>query len=92
MILKLDGVVWVEQIYVKESIRRKGVASFLYKKAEEISDGDTLFNYVHPNNEVMINFLKSKGYTVLNLIEIRKPFKGETNNSKIIVGNNEFDY
>ena len=40
----------------------------------------------------MINFLKSKGYTVLNLIEIRKPFKGEKNKTTIKVGNNEFDY
>lgn len=92
MILKIDGVVWVEQIYVSEVYRRKGVASLLYQKAEEISEGDTLFNYVHPNNDVMINFLKSKGYTVLNLIEIRKPFKDEKPNKKVKVGDHEFDY
>ena len=92
MILKLDGCVWVEQIYVREDFRRKGVATLFYELAEEISDGDTLFNYVHPNNDVMISFLKSKGYSVLNLIEIRKPFKGEKNKTKIKVGNNEFDY
>ena len=28
---------------------------------------------------------------VLNLIEIRKPFKGEKNKTTIKVGNNEFD-
>ena len=92
MILKLDGCVWVEQIYVREDFRRKGVATLFYELAEEISDGDTLFNYVHPNNDTMISFLKSKGYSVLNLIEIRKPFKGEKNKTKIKVGNNEFDY
>ena len=92
MILRIDGCVWVEQIYVKEDYRRKGVASLFYKTAEEVSGGDTLFNYVHPNNEDMIAFLKSKGYSVLNLIEIRKPFKGETNKTKIKVGDNEFDY
>ena len=92
MILRIDGCVWVEQIYVKEDYRRRGVASLLYKKAEEVSKDDTLFNYVHPNNDAMISFLKSKGYTVLNLIEIRKPFKGEKNKTTIKVGNNEFDY
>ena len=71
MILKIDGVVWVEQIFVKESSRRKKVGSLLYQKAEEVSKsngGDTLFNYVHPNNHAMIEFLRSKGYSVLNLI------------------------
>lgn len=95
MILKIDGVIWVEQIFVKEEYRRKGVASLLFKKAEEESTSineDTLFNYVHPNNDAMISFLKSKGYTVLNLIEIRKPFKGEHNKQKIKINNNEFDY
>ena len=95
MVLRIDGVIWVEQIYVKESYRRKGVASFLYQQAEERSTSlgeDTLFNYVHPNNESMIAFLKSKGYTVLNLIEIRKPYKGENPKKVIKVGDHEFDY
>ena len=95
MILKFDGVVWVEQIFVKESARRKGVATLLYQKAEEINKangGDTLFYYVHPNNDIMISFLKSKGYDVLNLIEIRKPFKGEENKETIQIANNKFKY
>lgn len=92
MILKLDGCVWVEQIYVREDYRRKGVASLFYQEAEKVSQGDTLFNYVHPNNDVMIAFLRSKGYTVLNLIEIRKPWKDEKTKTIIEVGNNKFDY
>ncbi len=95
MILKVDGVIWVEQLFVSEDYRRKGVASLLFSKAEERSKEigeDTLFNYVHPNNEPIIKFLKSKGYTVLNLIEIRKPFKNEETKTIIKIGNNEFDY
>ena len=95
MILKIDGVVWVEQIFVKESSRRKKVGSLLYQKAEEVSKsngGDTLFNYVHPNNHAMIEFLRSKGYSVLNLIEIRKPFKGEKVEGTVQVGDHTFDY
>ena len=95
MMLKVDGVIWVEQIYVKESYRRKGIASLLYeeaeKKSKEIGE-DTLFNCVHSNNEAIISFLKSKGYTVLNLIEIRKPYKEEIIKTTIKVGNNNFDY
>lgn len=95
MVLHIDGVVWIEQIYVLESERRKGVASLLFSKAEEVSNGlggDTLFNYVHPNNDAMISFLKSKGYTVLNLIEIRKLFKNEKTTATIEIGHNKFDY
>ena len=95
ILLKVDGVVWVEHIYIKEEYQRQGIGSLLYSKAEEYSSKlgcDTLFNWVHPNNDKIISFLKSKGYTVLNLIEIRKPFKGEKPHKKIKVDNNEFDY
>lgn len=88
-------VVWVESLFVKEEYRRRGVATALHKKAEEIaaSYGDeTVYNYVHPNNHRMIEFLRNRGYTVLNLIEIRKPYKGEKLTQTITVGEHEFDY
>ena len=53
---------------------------------------DTVYNFVHPNNEGVISFLRSKGYTVLNLIEVRKPYKGEKPSTTIRVGNETFDY
>ena len=95
ILLRVDGVVWVEHIFVSEEYRRQGIASLLYQKGEAYSQefcGETLFNYVHPNNDVMIAFLRKNGYDVLNLIEIRKPFKGEKTSTKIKIGNNEFDY
>lgn len=96
MVLRIDGgVVWVESIYVKEEYRRKGVCSALYKEAEKVAESyneDTVYNYVHPNNHKMIEFLKKHGYTVLNLIEIRKPYKNEELKSKINVNNYEFNY
>lgn len=88
-------VVWVESIFVKEKYRRQGVASVLHSKAEEIAASfgdDTVYNYVHPNNHRMIAFLRKRGYTVLNLIEIRKPYDGEKTTQIIKVGENEFDY
>ena len=95
MLLRVDDCVWVEHIYVDPSYRRKGVASLLFDKAEEVSNsigGDTVYNFVHPNNDAMMSFLRSKGYTVLNLVEVRRPYKNEELNRKYKIGNNEFDY
>ena len=89
------GVVWVESLFVREEFRRRGVATALHQKAEELAASygeDTVYNYVHPNNHRMIEFLRKRGYTVLNLIEIRKPYNGETPTQTIPVGEHEFDY
>ncbi len=86
---------WVEHLFVREAYRRKGVASLLFEKAEELARAmgeDTVFNFVHPNNLGMIAFLRSKGYTVLNMIEIRKPYPGERLTTTIPVGDAVFDY
>jgi len=90
-----SAVVWVESIFVKDEYRRQGIASALHSKAEEIAafyGDDTVYNYVHPNNHRMIAFLRKRGYTVLNLIEIRKPYQGEQPTQTICVGEHEFDY
>ena len=96
VVCRVDSqVVWVESIFVKEEYRRHGVATALHSKAEEIAASygeDTVYNYVHPNNHRMIEFLRKRGYTVLNLIEIRKPYKGEKLTQTITVGEHEFDY
>ena len=96
VVCRVDGeVVWVESIFVKEEYRRHGVATALHSKAEEIAatyGDDTVYNYVHPNNHRMIEFLRKRGYTVLNLIEIRKPYKDEKLKQTIAVGEHDFDY
>ena len=96
MVCRVDSeVVWVESIFVREEYRRHGVATALHSKAEEIAASygdDTVYNYVHPNNHRMIEFLRKRGYTVLNLIEIRKPYKDEKLTQTIAVGEHEFDY
>ena len=86
---------WVEHLFVREAYRRRGVATLLFEKAEEIARAmgeDTVYNFVHPNNLGMIGFLRAKGYTVLNMIEIRKPYPGETLTTTIPVGDVVFDY
>ena len=96
MVCRIDEpCLWVEHIFVREDYRRKGVATMLFHKAEEIAASmgeDTVYNFVHPNNEGMIRFLASKGYTVLNMIEIRKPYKGEKLTTTIHVEKEAFDY
>ena len=96
VVCRVDSeVVWVESIFVKEEYRRHGVATALHSKAEEIAASygdDTVYNYVHPKNHRMIDFLRKRGYTVLNLIEIRKPHNGEKLTQTIAVGEHEFDY
>ena len=96
MVCRIDApCLWVEHLFVLEEYRRKGGATLLFEKAEEIAHSmgeDTVYNFVHPNNLGMIEFLRSKGYTVLNMIEIRKPYPGEQLQTTIPVGDQVFDY
>lgn len=90
-----EPCVWVESLYVLPEYRRRGVATALFRRAEEVaaSYGEpTLYNYVHPNNQGVIDFLRSRGYSVLNLIELRKACPGEQLTTQINVGGNLFDY
>jgi len=96
LVCRIDGsVVWVESLYVLSTHRRKGAASALFDAAQQLAASygeDTLYNYVHPNNDAMIAFLHRKGYDVLNLIEIRRKHEGEEPRERIRVGNNVFGY
>ena len=96
MVCRIDEpCLWVEHLFVREACRRKGVATLLFEQAEELARAmgeDTVFNFVHPNNLGMIAFLRSRGYTVLNMIEIRKPYPGEQLKTTIPVGDAVFDY
>lgn len=90
-----EPTVWVESLYVQPEFRRMGVASALFGIAEEqaaLWGETTVFNNVHPNNHGMIAFLRRHGYTVLNLLEIRKPWPGEKLSTAIRVGEEMFDY
>ena len=90
-----EPCLWVEHLFVRDDYRRRGIGTLLFEKAEELARSmgeDTVFNFVHPNNRGMIDFLRTKGYTVLNMIEIRKPYKGEQLTATIPVGDAVFDY
>lgn len=90
-----DSCVWLESIYVRDEYRRKGVGKMLFRHAEKIAEeygNDTLYNYVHPNNDRMLRFLAKMGYDVLNLIEVRKAGKNENTPAAYTIGNNTFKY
>ncbi len=85
-----EPCLWVEHLFVRDEYR-----PLLFEKAEELARAmgeDTVFNFVHPNNRGMIDFLRAKGYTVLNMIEIRKPYTGEKLTTTVHVDENAFDY
>jgi ribosomal protein S18 acetylase RimI-like enzyme len=90
-----DSTVWVESVYVEPRHRRTGIATELYLCAEElaVSHGqDTVYSFVHPNNDGMVQFLAKLQYDVLNLIEIRRPHAGEDPSGTIAVGGYTFRY
>ena len=90
-----ENVVWLESIFVSQECRGKGVADKLFDKAEGLAQSfgeDTVYNWVHPNNDKMIEFLAKRGYDVLNLLEIRKPWKDEILTQRIKVGSYEYRY
>jgi ribosomal protein S18 acetylase RimI-like enzyme len=91
----VDDVVWAESLYVDPAHRRQGIASALYARAEALAEArgtETVYNWVHPNNHAIIAFLRKRGYTVLNLVEVRRPYAKEHASLTIKVGEHEFDY
>jgi GNAT superfamily N-acetyltransferase len=91
----VEEVVWAESLFVLPTHRRRGVGSSLYARAEAIawrSGSDYPYNWIHPNNDAIIAFLKKRGYHYLNLIELRHGRPGEGRDSKIRVGDHEFVY
>ncbi len=70
-----DGVFWLSWIYVRPEHRGFVNASRLFDASEKIAleaGEDRLYVWVHPNNSLMLRFLKKKGYDALNLIEVTK--------------------
>ncbi len=90
-----DDVVWLESIYVRKEYRRQGIGKMLFEKAESIArehGNETLYQYIHPNNDAMIRFLQANGYDVLNLIEVRKAYPEEELKDNYSIGEHSYRY
>ncbi len=96
LVCKVDGdTLWAESLFVSPEFRRCGVAGMLYAMAEELAQSRgqaTLYNWVHPNNDAIITFLKKRGYDVLNLIEIRRRLPEEKTGATLRVGEHDYAY
>ena len=96
MVLRIiDGVTWVESLYIRPSSRRSGIGSRLFDVADDAARDlghDTAYVWVHPDNDQMISFLRKRGYDHLNLIEIRRSHSGEEPSQTIGLMNNSFRY
>lgn len=78
----VEPTVWVEALFVREDARRQGTASALFAQAEALARSfgeDMVYVQVHPTNQTMLRFLQSRGYSVLNLLELRKAVPTEKN-------------
>ncbi|MBR4163726.1 MAG: GNAT family N-acetyltransferase [Solobacterium sp.] len=75
-----DGV--VEALYVRNGMRRKGIATQLIQHAEETA-GDLLFN-VYPGNRIMLKVLESTGYRNVAALSVQK--EGKDNIHQYIEG------
>jgi len=91
----LGARVSVEALFVLPEFRRQGVGNLLYDEAEllaqELGD-EPITNWVHPNNDRFIAFLRKRGYLVLSQIELRQPRAGEGPLQQIKVGKNIFEF
>jgi len=96
LVCRVDGeTVWAESLFVTPAYRRQGVAGQLYAQAEQLAaerGSDTVYNWVHPNNDSIIAFLRKRGYDVLNLLEIRKPLLDERLTTTLTVGRQRYRY
>jgi ribosomal protein S18 acetylase RimI-like enzyme len=96
LVCRVDGeTVWAESLFVAPADRRQGVAGQLYAQAERLAlerGSDTVYNWVHPNNDGIIAFLRQRGYDVLNLIEVRRPLPHETLTATLKAGDHLYRY
>lgn len=96
LVCRVDGsTLWAESLFVSPKFRRRGIAGMLYDAAEQLARNrgePTIYNWVHPNNDPIIAFLKARGYDVLNLIEIRRRLPGEEPQATLRIAGHDYGY
>ncbi|MBQ7849450.1 MAG: GNAT family N-acetyltransferase [Clostridia bacterium] len=73
-------VVWIENLYVRPEMRRRGIASRAIGLAEEIAGRDmhapAVSMDVIPQNRAAMQLYHALGYDTLQMVTMRKPLRG----------------
>ncbi len=64
--------IWIEDLYIKEQYRKKGIGSSFFKFIEEKYEGYLFRLEVEKGNEKAINTYKKAGFTELPYLEMKK--------------------
>ena len=75
------SVVWIENLYVKRELRRRGIATRAIALAEKyavnVMNAPAINMDVIPQNQSSMRLYHSLGYTTLQMITMRKPLNGD---------------
>ena len=64
--------IWIEDLYIKEQYRKKGIGSSFFKFIEEKYEGYLFRLEVEKGNEKAINTYRRTGFTELPYLEMKK--------------------
>lgn len=74
------SVVWIENLFVRQELRRRGIATRAIALAEEIARRElhapAISMDVIPQNQAAIHLYHALGYDTLQMITMRKPLDG----------------
>lgn len=78
---------WLEDLYIAESYRKKGIGSIAMKRLDEILRGlgtTALFVDVIPRNVGALDFYRECGFDHLNILQLRKNYDERLNKDEEI--------
>lgn len=96
MLLARHGgtVVWIENLYVRQEYRRRGIATrairFAEQYASDVMKAPAVNLDVIPQNTDAIRLYHSLGYDTLQMITLRKSFSGEKRENPVELLGHEF--
>ena len=90
------NVAWIEDVFVDESMRRKGIATEAIKMAEELIKSkpgyDAVCLDVIPRNLDALRLYHKLGYDSLNMITVRKELYDNNRDKKIAMFGLDYKY
>lgn len=90
------NVAWIEDIFVDESVRRRGVATEAIKLAEELIKSkpgyDAVCMDVAPRNLGALRLYHKLGYDALSILTVRKELYDENRDKKIALFGLNYKY